>query len=65
MLSIVNVAEQLGCGRDTVHSLLASGRLRSVRISERLRRIRRSDLLAFVESLPVFKPVPQGGRRKW
>lgn len=60
MLSIVDVAEELGCGRDTVYSLLASGQLRSVRLSERLRRIRRSDLLAFVESLPVSKPVPWG-----
>ena len=65
MLSIVDVAEELGCGRDTVYSLLASGQLRSVRIGERLRRIRRSDLLAFVESLPVSKPVPLAGRRNW
>ena len=61
MLTVVEVAQQLGCGRDTVYSLLASGQLRSVRVGERLRRIRRSDLTAYIEALPDG-PVPGDGR---
>ena len=61
MLSVAEAAQELGCGRDTVYSLLASGQLRSVRVGERLRRIRRSDLVAFIEALPD-EPVPGEGR---
>ncbi|MGB7980733.1 MAG: helix-turn-helix domain-containing protein [Candidatus Nanopelagicales bacterium] len=53
LLSVSEVAAELGCGRDLVYALLASGRLPSVQIGERLRRIRRDDLQAYVESLPV------------
>ena len=53
LLSVAEVAAELGCGRDLVYALLASGRLPSVQIGERLRRIRRDDLQAYVESLPV------------
>lgn len=37
MITIRDVAAELGCGRDTVCGLLASGRQPSVLISERLR----------------------------
>lgn len=57
MLTIRDVAAELGCGRDTVYRLLASGHLPSVLISERLRRVRRSDLLAFIEALAASLPV--------
>lgn len=60
-VDVVEVAYELGCGRDTVYSLLASGLLRSVRVGERLRRIRRSDLTAYIEALP-YDPVPGDGR---
>lgn len=52
MLTIPEVAAELGCARDTVYALLASGQLPSVLISERLRRVRRTDFMAFVEALP-------------
>lgn len=58
MLTIRDVAAELGCGRDTVYRLLASGQLPSVLISDRLRRVRRSDLLAFIEALAASRPVP-------
>ena len=61
MLSVAEVAHELGCGRDTVYALLASGQLRSVRVGERLRRIRRPDLTAYIEALPD-EPVPGNGR---
>jgi excisionase family DNA binding protein len=53
LLSVAEVAAELGCGRDLVYALLASGRLPSVLIGERLRRIRRDDLEAYVAGLPV------------
>ena len=53
LLSVAEVAAELGCGRDLVYTLLASGRLPSVLIGERLRRIRRDDLQSFIAGLPV------------
>jgi len=58
MLSVPEVAAELGCGRDTVYALLASGRLPSVLIGERLRRIRRQDLEQFIAELPASPPAP-------
>jgi len=56
LLSVAEVATELGCGRDTVYSLLTSGALPSVRLGGRLRRIRRTDLTAYVESLATSSP---------
>ena len=56
MLSVAEVATELGCGRDTVYALLASGQLASVRISDRLRRVRRVDLIRFVDELAESRP---------
>lgn len=53
MLSVAEVAAELGCGRDTVYALLASGQLASVRVGERLRRIRRPDLERYIGELPT------------
>ena len=61
LLSVSEVAAELGCGRDLVYALLASGRLPSVQIGERLRRIRRDDLEAYVAELPTS--VPASGAR--
>ena len=52
MLSVPEVAAELGCGRDTVYALLASGKLTSVKVGERLRRIRRPDLDRYIAELP-------------
>ena len=57
MLSIGEVAAELGCGRDTVYALIASGHLASVLVGERLRRIRREDLRAYVETLAPSFPA--------
>ena len=56
LLSVAEVAAELGCGRDTVYALLTSGALPSVRLGGRLRRIRRTDLTAYVESLATSSP---------
>lgn len=56
MLSVDEVATELGCGRDTVYALLAAGQLPSVRISDRLRRVRRADLVRFVDGLAESRP---------
>ena len=61
LLSVAEVAAELGCGRDTVYRLLASGALPSVTVAGRLRRIRRDDLLAYVNRLTVTRPS-RGGR---
>ena len=53
MLSVADVAAELGCGRDTVYTLLASGRLPSVLVGERLRRVRRRDLEQYIAGLPT------------
>ena len=56
LLSVAEVAAELGCGRDTVYALLTSGALPSVRLGGRLRRIRRTDLTTYVESLTATTP---------
>lgn len=50
LLSVNEVATELGCGRDTVYRLLTSGQLPSLTIGGRLRRIRREDLRAYIDS---------------
>ena len=60
MLSVADVAAELRCGRDTVYALLSSGRLPSVLVGERLRRIRRPDLERYVAGLPAR--LPSNGR---
>lgn len=55
LLTVTEVATELGCGRDTVYALLTRGDLPSVHIG-RLRRIRHSDLTAYVESLNESTP---------
>jgi excisionase family DNA binding protein len=56
LLSVAEVATELGCGRDTVYALLTTGALPSVRLGGRLRRIRRTDLNAYVDSLTASTP---------
>jgi excisionase family DNA binding protein len=56
LLSVPDVARELGCGRDTVYVLIGSGQLSSVRIAGRLRRIRRSDLDAYIDGLVPSRP---------
>lgn len=60
LLSIAEVAAELGCGRDTVYALLTSGVLPSVRLGDRLRRIRRRDLEAFVAQMRPSRPTAHG-----
>ncbi len=60
LLSVTEVAAELGCGRDTVYALLTTGALPSVRLGDRLRRIRRHDLEAFVAELRPSRPTPLG-----
>ncbi|MEO7745420.1 MAG: excisionase family DNA-binding protein [Actinomycetota bacterium] len=57
LLSVTDVASELGCGRDTVYTLLANGAFPSVRLGGRLRRIRRCDLEGFVSALPPSLPT--------
>lgn len=57
LLSVTDVAAELGCGRDTVYGLLAAGCLPSVLVGQRLRRIRRPDLQEYIASLPSTPPV--------
>ena len=56
LLSVAEVAAELGCGRDTVYALLTSGALPSVRLGGRLRRIRRADLTRSVDALAESTP---------
>ena len=50
LLKVPEAAAQLGLSRAKLYELLSSGALPSVRV-DGCRRIRRSDLLAYVESL--------------
>ncbi|MDQ0375944.1 helix-turn-helix domain-containing protein [Cellulomonas humilata] len=59
LLSVADVAAELGCGRDTVYGLLASGLLPSVLVGERLRRIRLPDLEQYIAGLPTSPPSPR------
>lgn len=57
LLSVSEVAAALGCGRDTVYRLMTSGALPSVTVGDRLRRVRRDDLRAFVDTLAETRPA--------
>jgi excisionase family DNA binding protein len=57
LMSVAEVAAELGCGRDTVYRLMTSGSLPSVIVGGRLRRVRREDLRAYVDSLAVTWPA--------
>ncbi|MGW3494005.1 helix-turn-helix domain-containing protein [Streptomyces sp. NPDC001020] len=48
-----DAAEALSIGRSTVYELMAEGTLKYIKLG-RTRRIRRVDLEAFVENLPVL-----------
>ena len=49
--TIPEVCERLGHGRTRVYQLITSGRLPSVVVGPRARRVRESDLQAFIASL--------------
>lgn len=51
LLTVPEVCQILGVGRDTVYALINSGDLNSVKIHT-LRRIRRSDLDRYIDGLP-------------
>jgi excisionase family DNA binding protein len=51
LLRIPEVCERLNHGRTRVYQLLASGRLPSVVVGPRARRVRESDLERFIASL--------------
>lgn len=50
LLTVEQAAERIGIGRTTMFALIRDGEVRSVRIG-RLRRIRLTDLEAYVNSL--------------
>jgi excisionase family DNA binding protein len=50
LFTAVEAAEQLGISRSTIYALMNCGRIRSVRIGA-ARRIRRQDLVEFVNEL--------------
>lgn len=56
LLSVAEVAAELGCGRDTVYRLMTSGALPSVTVAGRLRRVRHDDLRAYIDSLIATWP---------
>jgi excisionase family DNA binding protein len=51
LYTIPEVCERLGHGRTRIYQLLREGRLRSVVVGPRARRVRESDLTAFIASL--------------
>lgn len=54
LLPVEVVANRLSLSRSRVYELLASGELPSIRIG-RSRRIRRDDLIAYVDGLPLAR----------
>jgi excisionase family DNA binding protein len=50
LLSAEELARELGVGRTTAYNLLWSGQIPSMKIG-RLRKVRRSDVIAFIQSL--------------
>lgn len=56
LLTVAEVAAELGCCRDTVYQLLTTGALPSVRVAGRLRRIRRADLHTYIDTLTPSTP---------
>jgi excisionase family DNA binding protein len=58
MISPAELQRLLGCGRTTTYKLLETGTIRSYRVA-RLIRIRRSDVIAFLEQNP-YRPDAYG-----
>jgi excisionase family DNA binding protein len=56
LLTVLEVQDRLGKGRADVYALLKSGELPSVLLGPRSRRIRESDLDAFIAGLPNERP---------
>ena len=52
LLRVPEVVDRLGVSRAKVYELIAAGRLRSVKI-DGCRRVRSSDLQAYISSLPA------------
>jgi excisionase family DNA binding protein len=62
LLTVPEVAERLRHGRTRVYQLIGEGRLLSVTVGPRARRVRESDLDAFIASLDDRGPaLHQGG----
>ncbi len=57
LLTIPQVQDRLGKGRADVYALLNTGMLPSVLLGPRSRRVRESDLDAFIASLPDQRPA--------
>ena len=64
LLTVAEVAAELGCCRDTVYQLLTTGALPSVRIAGRLRRIRRTDLHTYIHALAPSTPARRSPRER-
>ena len=61
MLTVKQVAEQLGCQPAAVYRLIDSGQLRAVRVTPRMLRIEDVDLAAFIERQETAPADEQGG----
>jgi excisionase family DNA binding protein len=58
LLKVREVAEMLGVSRETVFGLLRTGRLRSVLVGQRGRRVTPAQLQAYIASLEHVEPDP-------
>jgi excisionase family DNA binding protein len=58
LLTVAETRERLQCARSTLYERFASGELRSVKLGEKSRRVRESDLDDYIASL---RDDPPGG----
>ena len=56
LITVEEVARLLSIGRSLAWQLVSDGQIQSVVLGKKRRLVRRSDLVAFVESLEVAKP---------
>lgn len=54
LLTISEVAARLGLHKSTIYGMLRDGVLPSVKTAQTARRVRESDLDAYIESLPAL-----------
>ncbi len=61
-MRLEEVARELDISRASVFKLISAGKLPVIRYGQRMVRVHREDLIAYVEGLRAGEPAARGGR---
>ena len=63
-LSVPSACELLSISRPTIYKMIANGKIKAYRISERIIRIKRADLEQFQSAVKCYRYIKTGKRRR-